>query len=219
MIPPPALAEVSRLGLVAGLKVLQGYRLADTDEAHVGVLLDYMAPEPWTTWVDVGCGFGEVARLMRARCPDLGFVLVNNSYYQLARVPQDFLWLHADMSDLPIETATMDGCMFLYSLCHADDIGLALGEAARVTRPGGGLFVYDYERLGGDNHLMRKRLYAQALSRGALQGMATAAGWAVEMWHNPSGSDAVWRRLFADAAAYEAIFADLRPVLWRAIRR
>ena len=218
MIPPAALAEVSRIGLQRGLRVLQGYRLGDTDETHVARLLDYMAPAPFTTWVDIGCGFGEVARLMHRQRHDLAFVLVNNSYYQLARVPGDMMWLHADMHDLPIETGTMDGCMFLYSLCHADDISEALAEAARVTRPGGELLVYDYERLGGDNRLMQERLCAQALPPGELGAIAAAAGWTVTLWDRPSGSDAVWRGLFADPAEYERLFADLRPVLWKAVR-
>jgi SAM-dependent methyltransferase len=218
MIPPAVLAEVSRLGLAAGLRVLQGYRLAHTDEAHVARLLEYLAPAPFTTWADIGCGFGEVARLMRAQRPDLAFILVNNSYYQLARVPGDMLSLHADMHDLPIETGTMDGCMFLYSLCHADDVGKALAEAARVTREGGELLVYDYERRGGDNRLMRERLYAQALWHDELCDLAGDAGWAITAWHNPPGSDALFRSLFTDQADYGRIFDDLCPVLWKATR-
>jgi len=111
MIPADVLNEASRLALAAGVKILQGFRLADTDAAHVARLLDYMQPEAGETWVDIGCGFGEVARLMHAACPDLNFILVNNNYFQLSHAPRDFLQLHADMTTCRWRTkAPMAAC-------------------------------------------------------------------------------------------------------------
>lgn len=222
MIQQDTLTAASEMCWNAGIKVLQGYRLADTDAAHVGKLLRYMAPKPDTLWLDIGSGFGEPARLMCEQRPDLSFFLLNNNAYQLERGALEFTHVDADMHDIPLGDATVDGCMFLYSLCHADDVHQVLSEAARVTMPGGGLFVYDYERLAGTNHLMRAQLSAQALPFVELQRIAEACGWVMELHDNPDGSDAVFRAQCATPEArlvYELIFRDLIPMVWRARRR
>lgn len=219
MIPQHALTAASKVGLEMGIKILQGHRLADTDEAHVAALLGFMDPAPDTLWVDVGSGFGEVAQIMGDLRPDLHFYLLNNNRWQLEHGSLAFAWLEADMHDNPLADAEVDGCMFLYSLCHADDLGRVLSEAARVTRPGGGLFVYDYERLSGDNTLMRKALYAEALPFATMTETARSCGWQVTLHANPPGSDAVFRALCGDMiATYKTIMAELMPVVWKAVR-
>jgi len=218
-LPQPALTEASRYGLDRGIRILQGYRLAGTDAAHTDCLLDFMAPKRGTVWADIGCGFGEVARLMQRRRPDLDFVLINNNTFQLAAAPTEFRKLHGDMHALPLHDAAVDGCMFLYSLCHADPIGGALKEAARVTAPGGGLLVFDYARLAGDNRLMREKLYATALAPDHLRAIAEAVGWRVTGWDAPDGDDALFRELYDNPIEYARIFTPLVPVLWKAVRR
>ncbi|RYI03483.1 MAG: hypothetical protein EON48_15815 [Acetobacteraceae bacterium] len=59
------LEAVSPAAHEAGLRVLQGYRMAPTDAGHVAVLLGMMAPALGDTVLDAGYGFGEVARLMQ----------------------------------------------------------------------------------------------------------------------------------------------------------
>jgi len=216
-IPQDMLTEMSQEGLRRGIKILQGYRLAPTDAAHVDALLAFMAPPHGTTWADIGCGFGEVARLMYRRRPDLRFVLVNNNAFQLSHAPEAFPVVLADMHDIPLDDASVDGCMFLYSLCHADHVR-ALGEAARITRPGGSLFVFDYDRAGGDNDLMRSRLYAEAWPLWRTRMHAAAAGWKITDVDMPEGDDTLFRELFETAEEYDGIFAHLEPVLWKAVR-
>jgi ubiquinone/menaquinone biosynthesis C-methylase UbiE len=127
--------------------------------------------------------------------------------------------MHGDMHALPLHNAAVDGCMFLYSLCHADPVRLALQEAARVTKPGGGLFVFDYARLAGDNRLMQEKLYAAALPPDCLRAIAEAVGWHVTGWDAPDGDDALFRELYGNPVEYALIFTALVPVLWRAVRR
>jgi ubiquinone/menaquinone biosynthesis C-methylase UbiE len=219
MIPEDALVNASQLCLDAGVRILQGFRLAETDRTHVAELLELMAPVRGTLWADIGCGFGEVASLMSQARPDLGFVLVNNNQFQLNHAPNRFLQLRADMHDIPLPDACVDGCMFLYSLCHADGLGTALWEAARITRAGGALFVFDYERLSGDNDLMMNRLFARAYAFERVRTIATNADWEITLHVNPRGDDALFRRLYGNEAEYELIFQDLLPVVWKAVRR
>lgn len=200
-----------------GVKVLQGYRFAPTDEEHVAALLAYMAPPDGAVILDAGCGFGEVARLMHAERPDLDFILLNQNALQLSYAPVEFARKLGDFHHTSLPDQSVAGVMFLYSLCHGDPVG-ALTEAARVTKPGGFLFVYDYERTGGDNDLYQTRLLSSAIPRGAMDGIAAAAGWQIVMHANPEGDDALFRSLYGNDEEYDAIFRDLTPVVWKAIR-
>lgn len=219
MIPEHTLVDASRACLDQGVRILQGYRLADTDRTHVAELLDLMDPVRGSLWADIGCGFGEVANLMSQQRPDLGFVLVNSNQFQLNFAPNCFLQLHADMHDIPLPDACVDGCMFLYSLCHADTFGTALWEAARITRSGGQLFVFDYERVSGDDTLMSNRLFARALPFERIRNIAATAEWDVALHVNPRGDDALFRRLYDNDREYDEIFQNLLPVVWKAVRR
>jgi ubiquinone/menaquinone biosynthesis C-methylase UbiE len=109
--------------------------------------------------------------------------------------------------------------MFLYSLCHADDLHLALSEAARVTQPGGQLFVYDYVRNAGDNTLAQQLLSAQFHDREALLHDMRRAGWCDPLFFQPArGNDAVFRRMVDGDLMYEQIMHELTPMIWMAWR-
>lgn len=213
------LDEVSAEAWERGLRVLQGFRLGPTDAAHISALLRYMAPKPRTLWADIGCGFGEAARLMHAERPDLRFVCINNNALQLSHAPPEFTHVLGDMHGLPLPDASVDGCMFLYSLCHAASFYSVLAEAARITRPGGELFVFDYERLSGDNALFTERLCAWAQGFDVTLDDARVAGWDIIRHDNPDGDDAVFRVAYANDVEYELIFKELVPTVWKARRR
>jgi ubiquinone/menaquinone biosynthesis C-methylase UbiE len=219
MIPVAAINEASRQCLDRGIRILQGYRLADTDLAHIETLLGYMQPAPNTQWVDIGCGFGEPAALMLQLRPDLQFDLVNNNDFQLSQVPLHLTRWRADMHALPFAARTFDGAMFLYSLCHAGGLLDALKEAARVVRPGGRLFVYDCMRKFGSNLLTWQHLGANFFEREVLRYSTDASGWKMNRLILPPGDDAVFRGTFGDKALYEELFTDLVPVIWTATRQ
>jgi ubiquinone/menaquinone biosynthesis C-methylase UbiE len=218
MIPQDFLTEASRKCLDAGVRVLQGFRLAQTEHTHVAALLDYMDPARGTLWADIGCGFGEPARMMHQLRPDLGFVLVNNNQFQLDYAPRRFLRLCADMAYIPLPAESVDGCMFLYSLMHADNLGVALREAARITRPGGALFVYDFERIRGDNDLMQRRMYARAFPFAVLGHYGKRAGWGIVMHAYPDGDDTLARTMYGNDEEYDEIFDDVQFTVWKAVR-
>jgi ubiquinone/menaquinone biosynthesis C-methylase UbiE len=213
------LTTASEIALKKGLRVLQGFRLEDTDQGHVAALLAFMAPGRGTKWVDLGCGFGEPAKLMKELRPDLMFWLVNNNTFQLSKCPPDMPTFCCDMHDMSFDPGEFDGAMFLYSLCHADDFVVALREAARVVRPGGKLFVYDYVRFDGDDALAHQHLNARFIPFDMLRAVARAGDWDLESFVLPRGSDAVFRSLMPNQHLYNLIFKGLRPILWKAVRR
>lgn len=219
MIDQNKLNEASEQAHKVGLRVLQGFRLEDTDQGHVAALLNFMDPGKGTKWVDIGCGFGEPAKLMKELRPDLLFWLVNNNTFQLSKCPTDMPTFCCDMHDLPFDRAEFDGAMFLYSLCHADDFVIVLREASRVVRPGGKLFVYDYVRFEGDDQLSMDHLNARFIPFDMLRAMARAGDWDLESFQLPRGSDAVFRSLMPNQYLYAQIFRGIRPVMWKATRK
>lgn len=218
LIAPHTLDGATDQAILMGIKVLQGCRFAATDEGHVSELLRHMAPEHGATILDVGCGFGEVSRLMAMERPDLDFILLNQNEKQLSYAPTDSMRVLGDMHAIPLADASVDGAMLLYSLCHAD-FGVALKEAARVTRQGGELFVYDYERVSGDNALFLAHLSAWAIPRPLMEWVAGNAGWTPVMHETPDGDDTMFREAFGDDVAYDAIFSELTPCVWKMRRQ
>lgn len=220
MIDQVHLTFISEEAHKRGLRVLQGFRLRANDRDHMAALLEYMQPAQDTHWLDMGCGFGEPARLMQELRPDLTFTLVNNNFYQLAQVSDDMDRVYCDMHETPFEPNTFDGVMFLYSLCHADDFLGLLREAARVVVPQGRLFVFDYVRLGGNDLLTYEYLAARFLPMTVLTSFAQAGGWDFEGFVLPQGSDAVFRSLADNSIKlYEQMFRELQPIVWWAVKR
>lgn len=216
---PHMLDAASEMLWDEGVRVLQGNRLADTDHAHVDELLLYLNPSRGADIADLGCGFGEVSRLMLVERPDLKFYMVNNNRSQLAHAPRSprLVPLCGDMHNLPLATSTLDGAMMLYSLCHTDHYQ-ALKEAARITRSDGFLLIYDYERTGGDNAMTETLLSARFYAADDMEALAADAGWTLDaIWDTP-GDDTMFRAMFTERD-YDAMFRHLRPTIWRFIRQ
>jgi ArsR family transcriptional regulator len=55
-------------------------------------------------------------------------------------------WKVGDLEQLPIDDATVDVALLSQALHHAEDPARALGEAARILRPGGKVLVMDLRR-------------------------------------------------------------------------
>lgn len=99
--------------------------------------------------VDIGCGEGyltiEVARWARR------VIAVDRSPAVLARAKAlagrrravNITFKRGDLDRLPLDTASVDIALLSQALHHSADPGQALGEAARVVRPGGKVLVLD----------------------------------------------------------------------------
>ncbi|MFE6775510.1 class I SAM-dependent methyltransferase [Streptomyces sp. NPDC057702] len=91
------------------------------------------------TVVDVGCGNGGFLRRLRRDRPDLRIVGLDVSPGILAEVPGPVAV--ADAARLPLSAAGVDAALATHMLYHVDDIPAAIGELARVVRPGGRVVV------------------------------------------------------------------------------
>ena len=208
------------LDTLMGLRfnVLQGATLALTEAAHVSALLAMMEPEQDATVLDLGCGIGGVAQLMGAERPDLRFALVNSEPLQLAMADPKLLRVLADYHHVPLPDGYASGAMFLYSLCYGRLLD-ALTSAHRLVQPDGWLFVYDFERLSGDNTLMEQRLGCHAVSVEQTQAAAEAAGWRIASWERLKPHPARFSMACAIVPDGATIFSQIALVAWRAVRQ
>jgi SAM-dependent methyltransferase len=94
---------------------------------------DMIAPELRGPVLDVGCGDGRLASLVRA---DVSWIGADSSAAQLRANPYRPVVL-ADMRALPFPGGVFAEVTHLWCLYHVDDPVVAIGEARRVLRSGG----------------------------------------------------------------------------------
>jgi SAM-dependent methyltransferase len=223
--PDNIVTEGSKEALAKGIRVLQGNRFADTEEAHVDALATYMRLNGEREVADMGCGFGQVSLLLGNKLPQTRFWLVNKNLFQMTHCPvgERYTRKLEDMCATSIPGGAIDLVMFNYSLCHVNARD-ALAEAARIARHcsgsrvgcAGKLFVYDYQRTGGDNELTEKVLAAHFSTDAEFRAAASDAGWQDVETISPGGDDKLFREATTDQALYAAMFNHLQPVIWKA---
>jgi ubiquinone/menaquinone biosynthesis C-methylase UbiE len=94
--------------------------------------------------LDVGCGTGQSRRIYVDR--SRGYAGIDLSLGALRLARQRFgesSWLQTDALSLPFRDRSFDVVAFSSVLHHIADRRAALGEAARVLRPGGWAFAFD----------------------------------------------------------------------------
>ncbi|WP_052960155.1 class I SAM-dependent methyltransferase [Mycobacterium sp. EPa45] len=134
----------SRIYDLVARKLLRGLyeRIADD---LVDVLPDGAAV------LDVGTGPGAlVAELARRRSDlhlvgvDLSADMVSAAQHNLEEFGDRASAQHGDVTDLPFAADTFDLVVTSFSSHHWDDPAAAVPEIARVLRPGGRLYIYDF---------------------------------------------------------------------------
>ena len=206
----------SAAALQRGWTLLQPYRYASDDAAHLAYLLAQLNPTPGATVLDIGSGFGAVAEGLHAIRPDLQFTLLNLSAVQLA-LDSPFAKLHASAHDIPVTDASFDAAMMQFSLCNMD-YKLALAEASRVLKPGGVLLLNDFARVSGDNRALHEFVQCEAHPESHITQFAADMGLVCESVHTPTVHQYYLRDEIQSDAAYDAAFAGTEPRIWRFIR-
>jgi SAM-dependent methyltransferase len=198
----------------AGLRVLQIHRFADSDVDHVKYLLNFAKFEKDSYVIDMGSGIGEVARIMKETRPDLDFDLVNISSEQLRFSPRNMPKILANFLEIPMPDETYDAVMFCFSIGH-EDHEKSIGEARRILRTGGVLFIYDMVRVSGSNESMRDVEYS-VLPVEEFLDIVESNGFDLTDYERPDevgkyGIDVL-------GVEYDRIFNGTEPALWRFIK-
>ncbi|WP_341893522.1 methyltransferase domain-containing protein [Variovorax sp. YR752] len=111
--------------------------------------------------IELGCGAAHLARSLLARYPACTVTALEVDERQHAKnlaAPQERLtFLAAGAQAIPAADASFDLALMLKSLHHVPQplMARALGEAARVLRPGGHLYVSEPVYAGPFNELIR----------------------------------------------------------------
>jgi malonyl-CoA O-methyltransferase len=110
---------------------------------HVKVILDHFGDLAGKCVLDVGCGKGRFARILKERYPGADVWGLDISPEMLKYVPSDIQTRAGLMTELPFGDAEFECVYATESLEHAVEIERAVGEMCRVLKPGGRLVIID----------------------------------------------------------------------------
>lgn len=119
-------------------------------------LLELLPPnDAPRSFLDLACGTGDVALMIKGRHPDSlvqGVDLSENmlSKARLKPTAERVTFTQADMCRLPVPSGSVDVVTGSYALRNAGNLDQAVAEISRVLKPGGiGVFL-DFNKLPGD---------------------------------------------------------------------
>ena len=111
-----------------------------------GHLCEALYPFPEHAAVlDLGAGTGTLGRFAHACRSDLRIVAADPAEGMLRYVPQHMQTVVARAEALPFESGRFEAVLVGEALHHFDAPYDALSEIARVLRPGGLLFIYEFD--------------------------------------------------------------------------
>ena len=149
---------------------------ATNDEVFVSLRLpDLIAGQV----ADLGCGTGAVSSYGLDHFPKLAWTAYSICPEQIEAAKLRFSrpkirFELADFHRLPLESSSLDAAFFVESFCYSSEPELALGESARVLKPGGRLVIVD-----GMFRKPRLRTPKWALKIAD----SAARGWALKQFH------------------------------------
>ena len=121
---------------------LQDERAADLAERVRRLLGPFTGTE---AALDAGCGTGALAFALAPNALEVVGVDTRADYLEAARVaaPDNVSFVEGDVTELPFDYASFDLACCHRVLHHVRRPELAVSELARVTRPGGRIFIAD----------------------------------------------------------------------------
>lgn len=199
--------------MASGIRLLQPYLFAETEKGHVRKLLEFAGLPEGSHVLDVGCGIGECARIMREIRPDLRFTLVNISDVQLSDCPSDLDKVLCDAHRLPFPAESFDAVMFNAAIGNMD-LMVALCEASRVLRHGGTLILNEVERVHGDNGVMESSLLYRAIPDAPLIEFAAESGLSLVKKETPAVVSSPLEKLWDGDCSFDSLMSGTRPAVW-----
>jgi ubiquinone/menaquinone biosynthesis C-methylase UbiE len=119
------------------------------------IFVDWIGVPKNLSWIDIGCGTGVFTEQLIRHCSPAAVSAVDPSAAQMAfardRTDLKMVEFHAgDAQDLPFPDNRFDVAVMALVIHFVPDPGKAIGEMARVLRPGGwaASYVWDYS-VGG----------------------------------------------------------------------
>jgi ubiquinone/menaquinone biosynthesis C-methylase UbiE len=110
---------------------------------HVQLILEYFGALSEKRVLDVGCGKGRFARVLKERHPDASLTAFDLAEAMLRHVPPGIAPCAGSMTALPFRSESVDCAYATESLEHAVDIDAAVAEMCRVVKPGGRIVIID----------------------------------------------------------------------------
>jgi malonyl-CoA O-methyltransferase len=110
---------------------------------HVQLIQEHFGDLASKRVLDVGCGKGRFARVLRECNPEASLVAFDLAEAMLRHVPKGIAPCAGSMTALPFGSASFDCAYATESLEHAVDIDAAVAEICRVVKPGGRIAVID----------------------------------------------------------------------------
>lgn len=156
--------------------------IRDTNQEHpldVAMIDAFLAEVGAGPILDAGAGAGRLTGYAAARGADIrGMDLSPGMIAQARSTYPDLRFETGSLLDLPYPAGSFDGVLLWYSVIHLgdDELGQALSEVARVTRPGGYILLASqagtgevdlrpvYARMGHQVSLTRHRRTAEVLA-------------------------------------------------------
>lgn len=211
--------RATEFAIAAGHRVLATHLYGETEVEHVDFLSNEIAAPAGAVIMDVGCGIGEMARLMAEADPSLQFQLVNLSMKQLGQCPagEQFRHFLADFHILsPGLAPVCDVVMFHSALCQMDT-GPALAQAWRFLKPGGTLFINDMARTEGEPEEMESSLGARVLTPEDLMLAVVDAGFEDVQASIPQYDASAFRRML-DLEGMGHLLEGVYPIIVKAAK-
>ncbi len=110
---------------------------------HVRLIRDYFGELGGKRVLDVGCGKGRFARILREHHPTAEIWGLDISQSMLRFLPEGIPPCAGMMTTLPFRDGAFDAAYATESLEHAVEIDVAVAEICRVVKPGGRIVIID----------------------------------------------------------------------------
>jgi demethylmenaquinone methyltransferase/2-methoxy-6-polyprenyl-1,4-benzoquinol methylase len=121
------------------------------DGAWKRYLLKSLPDQEAPQCLDLACGTGDITRMLARRYPTGNVTGLDLTPEMLAIAEKRtdnpaITYIEGSMAELPFETASLDIVTGGYALRNAPDLNQAIGEIARVLRPGGQAAFLDFSK-------------------------------------------------------------------------
>lgn len=108
--------------------------------------LEFVNPEPGTIAIDLGGGTGAYAAIFASPCAEIRVVDLSARMLAIAERKHGLSTLLANASNTGIPDESLDLILICDALHHFPDQEAVLSETFRMLKPGGRLFIHEFQK-------------------------------------------------------------------------